>query len=176
LFNQHKEGCAVFQVKLLNPIAKQGLDLFSDNYAMGTDVQNPDAVLVRSFDMHAIDLPDTVRVVGRAGAGVNNIPIEAYSALGIPVLNTPGANANAVKELVVAGMLMASRNLCAAWDDTKHLQADDNAGLQQQVEQSKKRFKGRELPGRVFDGGWPRAHRLCPSQPPPTHGLATHGL
>lgn len=140
----------MFQLKLLNPIDPSGLDLLTSDYVIDSDRQSPDAVLLRSYDMLQMDLPASLCVVGRAGAGVNNIPVLDCSARGIPVLNTPGANANAVKELVVAGMLIASRHLCAAWRYTQQLKVDDNLQLEEAVEQSKQSFKGQELAGKTL--------------------------
>jgi D-3-phosphoglycerate dehydrogenase len=99
--------------------------------------------------MHDMDIPDSVLAVGRAGSGVNNIPLDKMSALGIPVFNAPGANANAVKELVVAGMLLACRNICQAWDYTRNLQGED-AVIAKAVEQGKKQYAGYELPGKTL--------------------------
>ncbi|GIX21271.1 MAG: D-3-phosphoglycerate dehydrogenase [Gammaproteobacteria bacterium] len=110
----------------------------------------PDAIVLRSFKMHDMPIPDSLKAVGRAGAGVNNIPVERLSARGIPVFNTPGANANAVKELVIAGMLLAARNLCQAWRYVLELDAADDETLNKQVEDGKKRFAGIELPGRTL--------------------------
>src|SRR6516165_2690292 len=103
------------KVLVLNQISAKGLArLPADRYVTGTDLAAPDAVLVRSADMHAMDIPPSVRAIARAGAGTNNIPVQAMSARGVPVFNAPGANANAVKELVIAGMLMAARQLSGA--------------------------------------------------------------
>jgi D-3-phosphoglycerate dehydrogenase / 2-oxoglutarate reductase len=109
----------------------------------------PDAILVRSHKMHGMEIPRSLKAVGRAGVGVNNIPVEQLSRLGIPVFYTPGANANAVKELVLAGMLVACRNLCQAWDYTRRLEGDD-AALNKMIEAEKKQFAGYELPGRIL--------------------------
>ena len=101
-----------FQVLVLNQISAKGLErLPSGSYLTGKDIARPDAVLVRSADMHGMDIPPSVLAIARAGAGTNNIPVKQMSARGVPVFNAPGANANAVKELVLAGMLMAARNL-----------------------------------------------------------------
>src|SRR6202044_3694751 len=113
------------------------------------DLNEPDAVLVRSADMHSMNVPESVLAVGRAGAGVNNIPVAALSKRGVPVFNTPGANANAVKELVLAGLLMAARNLGPAWLFARGLAGDD-AAIDAAVEQGKKAFVGFELPGRTL--------------------------
>ena len=101
----------MFQYTCLNPIANVGLDLFSKDYKKVEDLKDAQAVLVRSASMHDLDLPDTLEAVARAGAGVNNIPLEKCADQGIVVFNTPGANANGVKEMVFAGMLLASRDI-----------------------------------------------------------------
>jgi D-3-phosphoglycerate dehydrogenase len=106
----------VLKVKTLNNISDKGLaHLPSDLFTVGDDVEDPDAILVRSFKMHDMELPTSLKAVGRAGAGVNNIPVEKMSKLGIPVFNAPGANANAVKELVIAALLLAARDARWAW-------------------------------------------------------------
>jgi D-3-phosphoglycerate dehydrogenase len=135
----------MFKIQTLNTISEIGLNQFSPQlYNISSDFLDPDAILVRSQSLHEKTLPDTIKVVGRAGAGVNNIPVLALTQRGIPVLNTPGANANAVRELVLAGMLLASRNLCQAWDYVRHLTGTD-AEIDQTVEQNKKKFVGFEL-------------------------------
>ena len=140
----------MFKVLTLNNIAEVGLQrLPGDRFEVGTGISDPDAVLLRSYDMHSMDIPDSVTAIGRAGAGVNNIPIDAMSARGIPVFNAPGANANAVKELAVAGMLSAARNLFGARDYVKGLDKE-GADLDQAVEAGKKQFVGFELPGRTL--------------------------
>ena len=140
----------MYKILTLNNISVAGLErLPRDSYEIASEIQHPDAVLLRSFNMHEMDIPATLRAVGRAGAGVNNIPIDKMSARGIPVFNAPGANANAVKELVIAGMLMACRNLCQAWDYTRNLEGDD-ADINKQTEAGKKKFAGFELPGRTL--------------------------
>ncbi len=112
----------MFKVLTLNNIAEVGLQrLPGDDFEVGTGISDPDAVLLRSYDMHSMDIPDSVAAIGRAGAGVNNIPVDAMSARGIPVFNAPGANANAVKELAVAGMLSAARNIFDARDYVRGL-------------------------------------------------------
>src|SRR5690606_34710015 len=135
---------------VLNQISPFGLErLPSDTYQVGKDVEAPDAVLVRSADMHSMAIPDSVIAIGRACAGTNNIPVGNLSRLGVPVFNAPGANANAVKELVIAAMLMASRNLPVALDFVRELDATD-AALEGRVEDGKKRFSGYELTGRTL--------------------------
>src|SRR4030095_3641807 len=121
------------KILVLNQIAANGLKrLPSERYATGKDFDAPDAVLVRSADMHAMNMPASVRAIARAGAGTNNIPVAAMSARGVPVFNAPGANANAVKELVLAGMLMAARNLSGALRFVDELDAA-RADLEQAV-------------------------------------------
>lgn len=140
----------MFKIQTLNNISVVGLQRFPLNrYEIASELLHPDAILLRSFNMHEMQFPTTLKAVGRAGAGVNNIPVAKLSALGIPVFNTPGANANAVKELVVAGMLLAARNVCAAWDFARRLEGDD-ASLHKQVEAGKKKFVGFELQGRTL--------------------------
>ena len=126
-----------FKVLTLNSIAVAGLDrLPRSRYEIASEVGHPDAILLRSYDMHKMSIPESVLAVGRAGAGVNNIPVAEMSKRGIPVFNAPGANANAVKELVVAGMLLAARNICQGWDYARSLEGDD-AALSKQVEAGK---------------------------------------
>jgi D-3-phosphoglycerate dehydrogenase / 2-oxoglutarate reductase len=139
-----------YQVLVLNQIASVGLKrLPSERYTVGKDIAAPDAVLVRSADMHAIDIPASVRAIARAGAGTNNIPVKAMSARGVPVFIAPGANANAVKELVLAGMLMAARNLPGALRFVSALDAAD-AQMETKVEEGKKAFAGFELAGHTL--------------------------
>jgi D-3-phosphoglycerate dehydrogenase len=138
----------VFKVLTLN--TKVGLArLPSGAYAVGSDVADPDAILVRSANMHALDIPGTLKAVGRAGAGVNNIPVAKMSAKGIPVFNAPGANANAVKELVIGGLILACRQICEAWDFARSLEGSDEE-IGKAVEAGKKSFAGFELPGRTL--------------------------
>jgi D-3-phosphoglycerate dehydrogenase / 2-oxoglutarate reductase len=140
----------MFKVQTLNSIAKVGLNQFpSESYQIGNDLAQPDAILVRSQNMHDLTLASSVKVIGRAGAGVNNIPVSSLTKVGIPVLNTPGANANAVRELVLAGMLLASRNICQAWDYVNRLEAKAEA-INQQIEKDKKQFVGFELMGKTL--------------------------
>ncbi|MEO5573084.1 MAG: phosphoglycerate dehydrogenase [Gammaproteobacteria bacterium] len=140
----------MYKILTLNNISPVGLErLPRDKYEIASEIQHPDAILLRSFKMHGMDVPATLKAVGRAGAGVNNIPVDALSARGIPVFNAPGANANAVKELVIAGMLLACRNICQAWDFARGLQGDD-ATLNKLVEEGKKDFAGFELPHRTL--------------------------
>jgi D-3-phosphoglycerate dehydrogenase / 2-oxoglutarate reductase len=138
------------KILTLNNIAQSGLDRFPlDHYRLGKDFAEPDAILLRSYDLHKFDAPASVRAVGRAGAGTNNIPIAAFSKRGVPVFNTPGANANAVKELVVTGMLLAARNIPDALNFVATLdpQAPD---LDKRIEDGKKQFVGSELPRKVL--------------------------
>lgn len=140
----------VFKVLTLNNIAEEGLGrLPSNSYEVGSEIAEPDAILVRSYRMHDMELPPSLLAVGRAGAGVNNIPVDALSARGVPVFNAPGANANAVKELVIGAMLMAARNLADARDYVRNLEGTD-AEIARAVEVGKKQFVGFELPGRTL--------------------------
>jgi len=140
----------MFRVQTLNNIADVGLaQLPSSSYQIGSNVDDPQVLLVRSASLHGKPIPASVRAVGRAGAGVNNIPIPEFTARGIPVFNTPGANANAVKELVIAGLIIACRQIPAAWDFARKLEGDDTT-LNKAVEAGKKDFAGIELPGRTL--------------------------
>src|SRR5687767_12060978 len=139
-----------FRILVLNQISPNGLKrLPADHYATGKDLADPDAVPVRSADMHAIDIPASVLAIARAGAGTNNIPVKAMSSRGVPVFNAPGANANAVKELVLAGMLMAARNLAPAQTFVQGLDKD-HPELDKTVEDGKKNFAGFELAGQTL--------------------------
>ncbi|GAB4166743.1 MAG: phosphoglycerate dehydrogenase [Rhodocyclaceae bacterium] len=139
-----------FQILVLNQISPVGLKrLPAPRYVVGKDIARPDAILVRSADMHGMDIPASVKAVGRAGAGTNNVPVKALGKRGVPVFNAPGANANAVKELVVAGMLIAARNLRGALSFMERLSADDPE-LSRKVEDGKKQFTGFELAGHTL--------------------------
>ena len=140
----------MYKVLTLNNISVVGLDrLPREQYEVASEMQRPDAVLLRSFNMHEWEIPASVKAIGRAGAGVNNIPVSRCTEKGIAVFNAPGANANAVKELVVAGMLLAARNICQAWSFAKQQEGDD-AEINTKVEQGKKNFVGFELPGKTL--------------------------
>lgn len=143
-----------FPIKTLNAISPVGLQrLDREIFDLGTDIEEPRGILVRSADLHSMEIPSSLYAVARAGAGTNNIPVEAMAAQGIVVFNTPGANANAVKELVVAGMLLAARNLYHAADYTRDLVAEQGLSgkdLDVQVEAGKKQFAGFELPGKTL--------------------------
>ena len=135
-----------FRILTLNSISAHGLKRFPGaRYTVGAHVTDPDAILVRSHDMHRMDIPRNVKAVGRAGAGTNNIPVDALTKRGVPVFNAPGANANAVKELVIAAMLIAARNLVPAFKFVDKLEGDDTE-LHKLVEDGKKQFVGTELP------------------------------
>ncbi|MDX9741467.1 MAG: phosphoglycerate dehydrogenase [Gammaproteobacteria bacterium] len=140
----------MYKILTLNNISVTGLDRFPrDRYEIASEIQHPDAIMLRSHNMHGMAIAPTVQAVGRAGAGVNNIPVADMSKLGVPVFNAPGANANAVKELVIAGMLLAARNICPAWDFARNLEGEDEA-IHKAAENGKKQFVGFELPGRVL--------------------------
>lgn len=138
----------MFNILTLNKIAKCGLDQLNDNYKITDDANvDADGIILRSFKMHDMELPESLKAVARAGAGTNNIPIDKCSEKGIVVFNTPGANANAVKELVIAGMLLASRDVIGgvAWANT--LTGDD---VDKQVEKGKSNFAGCEIKGKTL--------------------------
>jgi len=140
----------MYKILTLNNISPVGLaKLPAADYQVSDDETNPDAIILRSFKMHEMDIPSSLKAVGRAGAGVNNIPLDKMSRAGIPVFNAPGANANAVKELVVASLFIAARNISEAIKYTENLQGDD-AELSTLVEAGKKKYAGFELPGRTI--------------------------
>ena len=140
----------MYKILTLNNISVSGLDrLPRDRYEVASEITHPDAILVRSAKMHDMRLPESVKAIGRAGAGVNNIPVPDMTTRGVAVFNAPGANANAVKELVLAGMLMAARNIGPAWNFARGLEGDD-AVIHKAVEAGKKQFVGFELPGRTL--------------------------
>ncbi len=138
----------MFTIQTLNNISPVGLDkLPRDGYEIASEMSNPDAILVRSAKMHEMEIGNNLKAVGRAGAGVNNIPLDKMSDKGVVVFNAPGANANAVKELVISSMLLASRNICQAWDYVNRLPLDN---LKTAVEDGKKNYAGSELPGKTL--------------------------
>ncbi|MEK8016387.1 MAG: 3-phosphoglycerate dehydrogenase family protein [Candidatus Parabeggiatoa sp.] len=140
----------MYKILTLNNISVNGLErLPRDRYEVASEIGHPDAVLLRSFKMHDWEIPKTLKAVGRAGAGVNNIPVDKMTANGIPVFNAPGANANAVKELVLACLFSAARNLFPAYEYVRNLQGND-AEMSKQVEAGKKKFVGFELSGRTL--------------------------
>jgi D-3-phosphoglycerate dehydrogenase len=137
------------KILTLNAISARGLARLPEHYTVGGDVVDPDGVLVRSANMHEMEIPASVQAIGRAGAGTNNIPVKQLSERGVPVFNAPGANANAVKELVIAGMLMGARNLVPALKFVEGLAGTDDA-MHKATEAGKKQFGGMELPGRTL--------------------------
>ena len=138
----------MLNIQVLNNISPLGLGKFSnETYDVSSSDENPDAILVRSAKMHDMKIGDSLKAVGRAGAGVNNIPLEKMSDKGVVVFNTPGANANAVKELVISSMLLASRNICQGWDYVNKLPLEN---LKTTVEDGKKQYSGSELPGKTL--------------------------
>ena len=139
------------KVLTFNNIAAVGLDrLPRADYETSSEIQNPDAIILRSHKLHDYETPASLKCVGRAGAGVNNVPVERMTSEGVVVFNAPGANANAVKELVIVGMLLAARNICQAWDYTNNLNEADDAKLNVEVEAGKKKYVGFELPGKTL--------------------------
>jgi len=140
----------MYKILTLNNISPLGLArLPADTFQVSADMPEPDGILLRSFKMHDMEIPKSLKAVGRAGAGVNNIPVDKLSKLGIPVFNAPGANSNAVKELVIAGMLLAARHIGPAWQFTQGLSGTD-AEISKAVEAGKKNYAGFELPGRTL--------------------------
>jgi D-3-phosphoglycerate dehydrogenase / 2-oxoglutarate reductase len=140
----------MFKIKTLNKIDSNGLNLFPlDNYEIASEIPNPDAVVLRSFNMHETELPESLKAVARAGAGVNNIPVNKCTENGVVVFNTPGANANGVKELVIAGLLLASRDIAQGveWAKTLSGKGDEVTTL---IEQGKKNFAGQEIYGKTL--------------------------
>lgn len=139
-----------YKILKINNLSEKGLERFpAGKYELGSEIPSPDAIMLRSQKLHNMEFDDNLKAVGRAGAGVNNIPVDRLSALGVPVFNAPGANANAVKELVIGSLFMSERNLHHAFSYTKQLTAEGEA-LDKQVEDGKKKFVGRELPGRTL--------------------------
>ena len=136
----------MYKIATLNKISHKGLERFSDQYTISDNVQDADAILVRSQDMNSMELPDNLLAIARAGAGVNNIPVELCSKKGIVVFNTPGANANAVKELVLTGILMSARNLTNAIAWTKTI----TENVSKTVEKNKSQFAGHEIQGKTL--------------------------
>ena len=131
------------KIKLMNKIAKVGLEKFSDNYTIGEEVENPDGILVRSAALHDMEFNPDLKAIARAGAGVNNIPIDRCSEAGIVVFNTPGANANGVKELAVCALMLASRDIIGGIEWANSLTED----VAKQVEKGKSKFAGTEVKG-----------------------------
>ena len=136
----------MYTVKCLNPISEQGLDLFTSEFEVVEDLSAADAVLVRSAKMHDLEVPESMIAVARAGAGVNNIPLEEYAEKGITVFNTPGANANGVKELVIAGLMLASRDIAGGCHWVRENKDDPN--IAKTAEKAKKAFAGNEIKGK----------------------------
>ena len=139
----------MYNIKLFNKIAKVGIDQFKDNlYQVGEDVSNPDAILVRSASLHEVAFNPELKAIARAGAGVNNIPVDRCAEEGIVVFNTPGATANAVKELVICGLMLASRDITEGAEWAKTLVKTDDADVAKQVEKGKSKFAGCEIAGK----------------------------
>ncbi|WP_079535174.1 3-phosphoglycerate dehydrogenase [Phoenicibacter congonensis] len=138
----------MYKVHCLNNISKKGLDCFTNDYEIVDSIDEANVILVRSANMHDMELPDSVKCVARAGAGVNNIPLEALAEKGIPVFNTPGANANAVKELVLAGLLLSCRDIIGGCNWVRDNAEDENVG--KSAEKAKKAFAGGEILGKTL--------------------------
>lgn len=139
----------MYKILTLNKISETGLKNFPDTYTHSGEEANPDAILVRSASMHDMELPENTKAIARAGAGVNNIPIDKCSEKGIVVFNTPGANANAVKELVLCAMLLSSRKIVSAIDWEKTLKGN-GAEVPKMVEKGKSAFAGPEIKGKTL--------------------------
>lgn len=140
----------VNQIKTLNNIAESGLKVFrKDNFAVDNDCENPDAIIARSFNMHSMEFGSNLKAIARAGAGVNNIPVDKCTEQGIVVFNTPGANANAVKEMVLTTLMASSRNLFAGVSWTKTLEGEGEQ-VPKLVEAGKKQFVGKEIKGKTL--------------------------
>ena len=139
----------MFKIQTLNKIAKCGLDNFDEKYEVADTVENPDGIILRSFKMHDMEVGDNLKAVARAGAGTNNIPVDKYAEKGIVVFNTPGANANAVKELAIAGLFLASRKVTDAVDWAKTLKGN-GADVGPMVEKGKSAFAGPEIKGKTL--------------------------
>lgn len=138
----------MYKIKCLNPISKYGLNLLTDNYAVTDDVTEAEGILVRSASMHEMEFPEGLEAVARAGAGVNNIPLDKCAEKGIVVFNTPGANANGVKELVIAGLLLGSRDIAGGIEWVKNNASDPAIG--KTMEKAKKQFAGNEIKGKTL--------------------------
>ena len=136
----------MYNIKLMNKISDKGLNKFDENYKYGEDIDNEDAVIVRSANLHEYELNPNLKAIARAGAGVNNIPLDKCAENGVVVFNTPGANANAVKELVICGLLLASRKVVEAIDWAKGLDPEDEPA--KKCEKGKKNFVGPEIAGK----------------------------
>jgi len=140
----------MFHIKTINNISDKGLSrLPAEIYTVSPETENPDAIILRSQNLHEMEIPANLKAVGRAGAGTNNVPVERLGEQGIVVFNAPGANANAVKELVISGMLLACRNICQAWKYAANVEGTDEE-QNKAVEAGKKKYVGYELPGRTL--------------------------
>lgn len=137
----------MYKIQKLNKIAEVGLKKFGSNYEIGENIENPDGIILRSYNMHEMDIPESVLGIARAGAGVNNIPVEDCANKGIVVFNTPGANANAVKELTLCSLMLASRKITEGIEWAKTLTGDD---VDKQVEKGKSQFVGPEIAGKTL--------------------------
>lgn len=140
----------MFNIKTINNISDKGLSrLPADTYAVSPETEDPDAIILRSQNLHDMDVPASLKAVGRAGAGTNNVPVEKLGEQGVVVFNAPGANANAVKELVISAMLLSCRNICQAWQYAANVEGSDEE-QNKAVEAGKKKYVGYELPGRTL--------------------------
>ena len=132
-----------FSIQIIDSLSPHGLEYFNNQgpFNLAKNTEQPHAIILRSTNLHDYMFPDSVEILGRAGAGTNNIPVDTLTSRGIPVLNTPGANANAVKELALAGLLLSSRKICSAWEYVQSLPNNDQ--LSTTIEANKKQFESR---------------------------------
>ena len=148
----------MFQYQCLNPISKVGLDGFTNDYIKTEEIEKADAILVRSASMHEMKLPENIQAIARAGAGVNNIPLKDCAEQGIVVFNTPGANANGVKEMVIAGMLLASRDIVGGVEWVKQEKDNENVGKLAEKEKTVCRLRDQRKETRCHRSGSHRSH------------------
>ena len=165
----------MYRIDLLNKISKKGLSLFTEKYEYRTDIPDPDGILVRSKEMKEMSLPSSLKAIARAGAGVNNIPIDKCSEKGIVVFNTPGANANGVKELVILGMLLASRKVTEGIVWAKGLVGEGDK-VPDLIEKGKSKFGGTEILGKTPGRRGSGCHRHYVGQYRRGPGHGSHGI
>ncbi|MEC8678617.1 MAG: NAD(P)-dependent oxidoreductase, partial [Candidatus Margulisiibacteriota bacterium] len=146
--NSENDNDYTFRIRTYNKVSSKGLDTFPlDNFEIASELNDSDAFILRSHKLHDEDFPTTLKAIGRAGAGVNNIPVDRCTDSGVVVFNTPGANANAVKELVIVGMLLSARDIVGGIDYVKSIESEGDS-IPELVEKNKSRFKGSELTGK----------------------------
>ena len=151
----------MYNIQVLNKISESGTKRFSEDYQLSENGEAPDAILLRSADLNSSELPPSLKAVARAGAGVNNIPLEKCTEQGVVVFNTPGANANAVKELVICGLFLSSRKVSQGVNWLSKYEGD---ALAKDVEKNKSQFKGPEIYGKTAGSNWLGCHRYVSGQ------------